>query len=233
MKLIAIVLLAANILFWGLQMFGAKEDAPSTGSATATRQFGNLQLLSEKDAKQKAMLPATKKAVPEIVSSEKVGQSTEQCLLVGPFSELLHAEYLQERLKGLEVGAEVRHIEIADGKNYWVYLKPEMSEKEALRRLYEIQAKSLSGYIISEGEFTNGISLGQFALESEANEKVAQVKAQGYQPEIKEVPKSHSEIWVEVQGKDQPKITDERWLDLLKEEKNIEKRQNYCLGVAH
>jgi len=90
-------------------------------------------------------------------------------------------------------------VEIADGKNYWVYLKPEMSEKEALRRLSEIQqSKAIDSYIIPSGELANGISFGQFPNEKEANSKAEQIRAQGYAAEIKEIPKSHNETWVEV-----------------------------------
>ena len=158
----------------------------------------------------------------------------EKCELIGPFAELLHAEYLVERLTSLEISATIKQVEIADGKNYWVYLKPEMSEKEALRRLSEIQqSKAIDSYIIPSGELANGISFGQFPSEKEASAKAEQIRAQGYAAEIKEVPKSHNETWVEVREKSGQKISEEKWLALLKEEKAIERRQNYCLGVAH
>lgn len=229
MKLIFIALLVGNIAFLGFELVTGK-PAPRPHSI---QQFGNLQTLAERDTKTKGGLKEAKKRMPEIVSQVSSGGSGEQCQLVGPFSELLHAEYLVERLNGLGVPSVVKYIEIADGKNYWVYLKPEMSEKEALRRLYEVQAKSIDSYIIPSGELANGISFGQFSEIKDANLKAEQIRLQGYAAEVKEIPKSHSEIWVEVKDKYAQKINDQQWLDLLKEEKSIEKRQNYCLGVAN
>ncbi len=232
MRLIFIVLLAGNILFFLTQIFG--KTAPETKSAAVEhRNFGNLQTIAERDAKGKQALKEAKKKAVDEASSAPINDA-DKCELIGPFAELLHAEYLVERLTALEVSAAIKQVEIADGKNYLVYLKPEMSEKEALRRLGEIQqSKAIDSYIIPSGELANGISFGQFTTQNEAADKAGQIRAQGYAAEIKEIPKSHNETWVEVHQKAGQKLSEEKWLSLLKEEKAIERRQNYCLGVAH
>jgi len=233
MKLIFIVLLVGNLAFFLMQFLGKSDAANSKQSSLVEyRNLGNLQTLKERDSKGKHIPSDAKKAVAqsEPFSEPRAG---EKCELIGPFAELLHAEYLVERLTSLEVSAAVKQVEIADGKNYWVYLKPEMSEKEALRRLSEIQqSKAIDSYIIPSGELANGISFGQFPSEKEASVKAEQIRAQGYAAEIKEIPKTHNETWVEVREKSEQKISEEKWLVLLKEEKAIERRQNYCLGVA-
>ncbi len=235
MRLIFIVLLIGNLGFFLSQILGGdKAVAESKSVVPEYRSFGNLQTIAERDASGKR--PAVKPAKKEVVVSEasSVPADAERCELIGPFAELLHAEYLVERLTALEVDSAIKQVEIVDGKNYWVYLKPEMSEKEALRRLSEIQqAKAIDSYIIPSGELANGISFGQFVSEAEAKAKAEQIRAQGYAAEIKEVPKSHNETWVEVREKLGQKVSEEKWLNLLKEEKAIERRQNYCLGVAH
>lgn len=225
MKLIFIALLLANVTFLVTELFGGGKAAPKVAVAASSQQYGNLQTLAERDKKSRPARPVEHK-------SSEAPSPAQQCQLIGPYAELLHAEYLVERLGALEVPASVRHIEISDGKNYWVYLKPEMSEKEALRRLYEVQAKAIDSYIIPEGELANGISLGQFGDMAAAQAKVDSVREQGYTAEIKETPKSHSEIWVEVKQSEQ-KVSVEQWRDLLKDEKAIERRENYCLGVAN
>lgn len=234
MKQIFIVLLAANILFLGYALLGDAKKAEATPERTRADiidgRYAPLQLVSERDAKTKTQNRGKNTATEPAAT---VVDADKQCLLIGPYIELLHAEYLVERLHSFDIAAEIKHIEITDGKNFWVYLKPEMSEKEALRRLYEIQAKSIDSYIIPTGELANGISFGQFSEIGAATEKADQVRAQGYVPEIKEIAKSHTEVWVEVKPKKEQKISDEQWLDLLKEEKTVEKRQNYCLGIAN
>ena len=233
MKLIFIVLLVGNLAFFLLQFLGKSDTAKSEqASLIEYRNLGNLQMLKELDSKGKHTSKDVKKTVSQSVPSPELSAG-EKCELIGPFAELLHAEYLVERLTSLEVSASVKQVEIADGKNYWVYLKPEMSEKEALRRLSEIQqSKAIDSYIIPSGELANGISFGQFPNEKEASIKAEQIRAQGYAAEIKEIPKTHNETWVEVREKSDQKVSEEKWLVLLKEEKAIERRQNYCLGVA-
>ena len=229
MKLIFIVLLAGNIVFFGFGLLGSEPVA----RPKAAQQFGNLQTLEERDSKTKGGSKDARKKAPEMVSQSAADGSGRQCQLIGPFSELLHAEYLVERLGALDAPASIKYVEIADGKNYWVYSKPEMSEKEALRRLYEVQAKSIDSYIIPSGELANGISFGQFGDAKEAEKKAEQIRSQGYAAEVKEIPKSHSEIWVEINVEVAQKVSEHQWLELLKDEKSIEKRQNYCLGVAN
>jgi hypothetical protein len=234
MRLIFIVLLLGNVVFFLTQIFGKASSIDSKPAAVEYKSFGSLQTIAERNATGKQASKDIKKKEPDAIESSSSIGSAEKCELIGPFAELLHAEYLVERLTALEVASAIKQVEIADGKNYWVYLKPEMSEKEALRRLSEIQqAKAIDSYIIPSGELANGISFGQFASEKEATEKAEQIRAQGYAAEIKEIPKSHNETWVEVHQKVGQKISEEKWLSLLKEEKAIERRQNYCLGVAH
>jgi hypothetical protein len=233
MKLIFIVLLIGNLLFFAVQFFGKSTPANFKTVTSEHKSLGNLQTIAERDAKGKPIPKEVKKIVPDAVGASSVDGVADKCELIGPFAELLHAEYLVERLTSLDVASVVKQVEIADGKNYWVYLKPEMSEKEALRRLSEIQqSKAIDSYIIPSGDLANGISFGQFSSEKEAAAKAEQIRTQGYAAEIKEIPKSHNETWVEVREKLGQKISEEKWLGLLKEEKAIERRQNYCLGVA-
>jgi hypothetical protein len=232
MRLIFIVLLAANIIFFVYQMTNGPAPAVPIPSVEYKQNYGTLETIAEKNLKDKVSGKDKKKNASAAAQSQ-TSEGSGKCQLIGPFNELLHAEYLVERLSALEVASAIKNIEMVDGKNYWVYLKPEMSEKEALRRLNEIQqSKAIDSYIIPSGELANGISFGQFTTEEEAKAKATQVRAQGYAAEIKEVNKAHTEIWVEVQESAGQKISEERWPELLRDEKTLERRQNYCLGVA-
>jgi hypothetical protein len=233
MRMIFIVLLAGNLIFFLSQIWSGSKKAENTkSSVVAGQRIGGLKTLDERDAKTLKAKKELPKKESKSAQASSVAGSAGQCQLIGPFVELLHAEYVVERLSGLEIASVIKNVEIVDGKSFWVYLKPEMSEKEALRRLYEIQAKSIDSYIIPTGLLANGISFGQFSDIQTAERKAEKIRGQGYAVQIKEVPKSHSEVWVEMDGKYDRKVTDEQWLDILKEEKGIERRLNYCLGVA-
>ncbi|HSC66781.1 MAG TPA: hypothetical protein VLC79_03755 [Cellvibrio sp.] len=235
MRAIFIVLLVANLAFFGYQYFFAEVNRASVApeKKEGAAPLGGLQLLSEK--KDGAALPAKQRPVAagqSNVESEAQKQSSDFCTMLGPYGQLLQAEYAVERLGSLGVAARIAPVEIKEGESYWVYLKPEVSEKEALRRLYELQKKNIESHIIAKGELTNGISFGRFADYAAADAKSTEIKSQGYEVEIKMLPKMIQETWVVVDAGFAEKIDETVWADLLTKDSGLEKRQNFCLGVA-
>lgn len=233
MRLIFTALVVINLGVFIAQWF--LRDPPVAAVPQATRaltlQGETLQLLSEAGVAAQKKAPA---ASPSIVRPRPLANdaASAMCTMVGPFIQLLHAEYLEERLQAMEADAEIQSVEVPDGSGYWVYLPPEVSEKEALRRLYELQAKKIDSYIIPNGELTNGISLGIFNERSVAEARINEIRAQGYQAELREVARTISETWVVMPVTEAEKIDAEIWIDLMRQQPGLEKRQNYCLGVA-
>jgi hypothetical protein len=153
--------------------------------------------------------------------------------MVGPFKDLLPAEYFVEHLQALEVLGAVERLEVSSGAGFWVYQPSRASRKEALRRLHELQAAGLDSYVIPKGELENGISFGFFSDRRGAEARLAEVGALGYEVLLKEVARSYEEIWVVLTALESTKIGDELWLKLLNREAGLEMRQNFCPGVAH
>lgn len=237
MREIFMVLLVANIAFFAHQFFMGNESVPApVVSAPALEVESNLQLLAEQD---RVVLKRTKEISAAVVDgaqaeseAEAEAKAADLCTMVGPYEQLLHAEYLVERLAALGAKAQITPVEIKEGDAYWVYLQPEMSEKEALRRLYELQKKQIESYIITKGELANGISFGRYADRAEAEIRLSEIKNQGYEALIKTVPKTINETWVVLDTVSAEKIDKNLWLELLANQEGLEKRQNYCLGVA-
>lgn len=232
MRLIFIFLLIANLAFFIFAYFIDDESVPAP--APSNKKLlqnidNNLVLLTEKEGSS-APAQVQKKSVSHQVSSGE--KSSDLCTMIGPFVQLLHAEYMVEKLAALDVAAQITSVAIKNGDAYWVYLPPEMSEKEALRRLYELQKKNIESYIITKGELTNGISFGRYADNLEAEEKMKAIKEQGYEAQIKAIPKAINETWVLLSPGADDKISQSTWLDLMSQQQNLEKRQNFCLGVA-
>lgn len=239
MRLIFLCLLLANMSYFAYQYFVPKEQKEvlqqrneSVDDSTSAR----LLLLSEQATELKFSVPKPKvQAEEKVVVAEKKEVDVPQndlCTMIGPYDELLQAEYTVERLAALGVGAQITTIEIRDGDAYWVYLAPELSEKEALRRLYELQGKNIESYLITKGELSNGISFGRYADSLEANERMKAVRDLGYDAQIKSMPKTINETWVMLNVQDDEKVSKSVWDELLSQKQNYEKRQNFCLGVA-
>lgn len=228
--IINLVVLAALIVM--------RSPAPSNAAMPVAERLSpiegaSLQLLHERDrgmAATKQAIDTLPVSAPTPVTHE--GGSEVMCTMIGPYVQLLHAEYLVDRLRALDAKAEVRSIEVPDGMGYWVYLAPEKSEQAALRRLYELQAKKIDSYIIPTGELSNGISLGIFTDEAAAAARVKAINEQGYQAQVRDSARTISETWVVMSVTEAEKVDDSLWVDLLRQQSKLEKRQNYCLGVA-
>jgi hypothetical protein len=231
MRAIFIFLLIANILFFGYHYFNkAPVDVKANPASAQISLAGadKLQLLSERTdlaAKPRKTSEVKKTNTPE------PEPRTGLCTMIGPYAQLLHAEYAMEHLASLGVEAHITPIEIKEGELYWVYLQPEMSEREALRRLYELQGKGIESHIITKGELTNGISFGRYADYLQAEIKAKEIMTLGYNVEIKMLPKIIQETWVVVNSGFDEKINENVWVNLLSREDSLEKRQNFCLGV--
>lgn len=234
MRAIFLFLLMANIGFFGYHY--SSQSTVEAGENLNKEQrsliaANKLQLLSERAEGdyQPRKMPEAKKTKTASTQETK----TDLCTMIGPYAQLLQAEYALEHLSSLGVDARIAPIEIKEGELHWVYLPPEMSEREALRRLYELQGKGIESHIITKGELTNGISFGRFADYLQAEVKAREIKSLGYSVEIKMLPKMIQEIWLVINPGFDEKINENVWANLLSKEDSLEKRQNFCLGVDY
>lgn len=233
MRSIFIVLLIANIGLFAYQKFAVSEQSKMPGSVRIKEEGERLELLSENN------LSAFKRS--DVISDSSLTQDESQqeiksdslCAMVGPFEQLIRAEMLVERLQALGISTAITPVERVEGNVFWVYLAPELSQQDALMKLYELQRKNIESYIISKGELERGISLGQFGEKIEAELRVDEIKKQGYAPLIKEVKKTIGETWVTLSPGAAEKINEAVWLDILSAESGLERRQNFCISVAN
>lgn len=224
MRWIFISLLLVNVgffMWWwlpesepgGVQVKAGLEVAP----------VGDLKMLAEMDVQPVERLALS---VDKSVAGEAL------CTLVGPFSELVVAENMVENLQALEISLSLQNVEVPEGSSYWVYLPPEESRKTALRKLRELQAKGIDSYVIPKGDLANGISFGMFSRKVLADRRLEDMKSQGYGAKLHEVKRSHSEVWVMLDAGESEKVSEEFWQTLAEREESLERRENFCLGVA-
>jgi cell division septation protein DedD len=259
MRWIVASLVVINILaFVYFKLFTVSSEVEVSVAEESSRS-PSLTLLEERklesgvsvDASVSAGVVETlrEKVLPQVPESagvlEGAGEGSEQeseftaavngqaiCTLVGAFDRLLKAEYFVERLSALGLSSEIKNIAVEIETWYWLYLPPEASRKEALRRLSEVQQRGIESYVIPSGNLANAISLGTFSKKDLALAMRDTVIKQGYQPEISEVPREQKEIWVFLPQGEASKISAERWAELLSSQDYLQKRQNLCSDVA-
>jgi hypothetical protein len=238
MRSIFFLILTANLIFFVQHYFFAAKpgsELPGKGLNEREELPNNLFLLSEQSelnmvSNKQASKKVQQKTNP--AAQEVRDDKVPLCTMIGPYEQLLHAEYAVEKLAALGADVHVVPLEIKAGESFWVFLNPEVSEREALNRLYELQKKNIESHIISKGELTNGISFGRFSNYEDAEALARSVRSNGYDAQIKIMPKTIHETWVVVNEGFAEKIDSSVWEELLRKEKALEKRQNYCLGVA-
>lgn len=130
------------------------------------------------------------------------------CLVLGGFDAVERARQLEQRLLSLDLGVRVVAIEASFGADHWVYIPPLASRQASLRQLRELQARGIDSYLITEGELANGILLGVFPRLDSAVGIAEKLRAAGYAPQVRELPRVYQEYWVRVGGKSRRLVDD-------------------------
>ena len=166
MRWLFLGLLIVNALYfiWSQQDFtnNAIEDKPVVLPSKATQ--GQVQLVSEVPELQKQPLSAG------------LRQEQAEIMLLGGFADEQVAQKLQQRLVSLDIQSKITVLDSQVDIEYWVYLAPLASRQASVRQLKEMQARKIDGYLITQGDLTNGISLGMFAREDSAQSVAERLK---------------------------------------------------------
>ncbi len=188
MRWLFLGLLIINALYfvWSQQDFSAKtvEVAPAVVPVNAVQ--GQVQLIAEVSDLQR--------------QSQASGKRHEQAeiMLLGGFADEQLAQKLQQRLLSLDIQSKISALDNQVDIEYWVYLAPLASRQASVRQLKEMQARKIDGYLITQGDLTNGISLGMFAREDSAQSVAERLKEAGYEPSIRAIERSQRLYWVAI-----------------------------------
>jgi hypothetical protein len=136
-----------------------------------------------------------------------VGDTT--CMALGEFSERLEAEAIEQRLVSVNIAVSILERNVSAGIDYWVYLSPLASSQASLRQLRELQGRMIDSYLITEGDLENGISLGIFSRSSSAETVVERLRAAGYEPQMRQLERTHRTYWVQIAPSSSRLVDDE------------------------
>lgn len=221
MRWILLLLLLLNAFYyvWHQQQapLRAKEVAPALPYQGGRK---DIQLLSESQTP-----PARGPGVVE-------DDSAAVCLYLGSFEERSQADQVEQRLLSLDISAQVRAMDAAAGVEYWVYLEPLASRQASLRQLRELQARRIDSYIITQGDLSNGISLGIFPRGDSAESVMQRLRDVGYEPKMRELSRAHRSFWVRIAPQSR-RLADEMLLGRLAGDfSGLQHQLMPCEGVA-
>ncbi|QKW55291.1 SPOR domain-containing protein [Stenotrophomonas sp. NA06056] len=167
-----------------------REAAPATAVAAAPAPVAATPPAPSKPTEPlKAPEPvaAIAKPAPEPEAEKPAAPAAPpRCLALGPFADRAAATAAQGRAGNLLSQVRLREQPAASGSaRYRVLLPAAASRDDAQATVKRIVAAGLSDYyIISQGEETNAIALGQYRNREGAERRIAAVQAAGFQPRL-------------------------------------------------
>ena len=165
MKKLVWILLVANLAV--AAYFAARQYWPQTPSEqTAPLNVDRLSLRSQSGAAQKRTPPPRR--APESLCVEWRGLSPDEFVQV------------RERLKALAGERVMSFAEVPLETRHWVIFPPLPSAASAAAKLDELVATGLGdAFVIADGDWRNGISLGLYASGDAARRRVLEAEEKG------------------------------------------------------
>lgn len=210
MKLVALCLLLINVGYFSWQYTRDKNEVMRV--TQPGREMGNIKLLSEisEDEKALAMMAVVDNPVVEAAGAQEVAS----CIGIGPFSDVFTGQNALEQIAALDIVATLKAVNLVTGeKDFRVLIPPATSPEEAFRKLRELQASNVDSYVITQGEYALGISLGVFSSASGAEVLQARVGSIGYNSEIIEIERQSRSYWIEFVPEEFRRLQAANWLE--------------------
>lgn len=170
--------------------------------------------------------------VPRVLHQPVPVSDAQACLFLGGLDREEHMKGVEQRLLALNIQSSIQGLDAAAGVDYWVYLAPLASRQASLRQLKELQARKIDSFLISQGDLQNGISLGIFPRLDSAESVMTRLKEAGYEPLMRELPRSHRDYWIRVEVESRRLVDDSLLAALVRDFPGLQHKIMPCQGVA-
>lgn len=195
------------LLLMNVGLFVWQHRLAPSGSSELQLLAGQSEQTSVQAVQGLTLMAEAESSKPQNQASVAADNSA-HCLVLGGFDSAEPARQLEQRLLSLDVGVRVVTTEASFGADHWVYIPPLASRQASLRQLRELQARGIDSYLITEGELADGILLGVFPRLDSAVGVAEKLRAAGYEPQVRELPRVYQEYWVRVARKSQRLVDD-------------------------
>ena len=164
------------------------------------------------------------------VAVEFEGNEPEQCSEIGPFAEKATVNDIASKLLQFEVAADVVSREVVVREVYWLMIPPQLSADAAREVLRVLQSQKIDSFLIEDGDFINGISLGVFGSRDNAESYQARLVGRGHQPSISSVPRFAERYWLSMLKADLPRLSEGFWADIrqMSSDKEVAPQDSSC-----
>lgn len=200
---------------------------PRTNSAEAVGSIDGVENVP--DGGEAGGLPTAE------MSTLPVGLSAatdDLCALIGSFPEMVTAKQAQGRLEKRGIKSQVVLILKELPAINWVYIAPRNSRKEALAVLKSLQEKNIDSFMIADGEYQNGISLGFFSQLESAQAVMGERRQQGYDVSITTKTREQKTYWLAFAHDISARVDKDMVSSLKGDVSDLKKQEKSCRDVA-
>jgi hypothetical protein len=208
MRALALLLILANILFFGWsQLIDGRVSSLDRQSSANAAPPPKLVLAREStttpeprvvtDIQPPRVEPVAPQATPTPVDVARTDPNS--CSSVGPFAELSEAAQAQAALRseGLRPRQRVEQGELWVG--YWVSVQNLPARDTAERALKTLSDNGITDvYLMPGSDPANVLSLGVFSDYQRAQRRAEEIRALGFEPRIDDRKRAGSVYWVDV-----------------------------------
>jgi hypothetical protein len=192
-RVLFLLLILANLAFFAWANYLSPHDAASDPRPLAQQyQPEKLKILAPEDA------GAVSKPWPAAVPAA--------CLEWGSFT-LADAPRAEQALEPLALGPRLAQRRAEETASWWVYLPPQGSRQNALKKAGELKALKVEEFFVmqEEGPLRWAVSLGVFKTEEAAKGRLEALRAQGVRTaQIGERETQVPKVWLQVSNPDAP-----------------------------
>jgi hypothetical protein len=191
MKYVFVTLLLLNLGYFGYWAL-APQQAEEPRVSRSSSNTPTIQLLQEggQGADPISRIVVSSPEVP-------VSRPEASCMAIGPFVDLFSSQAVTSQLTALDQQVSLRAIdELTATTDFRVLLAPAKSLQDAYRRLRELQSQQIDSYVITQGKYSLGISLGVFSRRDAADRTQSDLLKRGYQTEIVTMPRYNRQFWI-------------------------------------
>ncbi|MBF8268592.1 MAG: hypothetical protein HW386_301 [Gammaproteobacteria bacterium] len=220
MRWVFIVFLLLNVVYFGWELDRQiqldRRNAVTDIHPAAEAQ--TLKLITEGDPQPKIyqktaaagsgsesifVLPADNQLVADLPEITTVTMDTLPgnffCYTFGPIEEEILATGIGDWFNSRRAETNIRFSDEKGRQLFWIYLAPQESGHDARDLMSDLKDKGVKDYrLISKGEMQSAISLGLYSGHDELNERIGELKQQGYQPIVVPYDDGKRVYWVDV-----------------------------------
>ena len=233
MRLVALLLLLANVAFLGWQLLLAEPDeapAAKPGMVGAPMllwsEWNEQQERKGRTAGAAASPEPAKRSAPPTLGPHEIAKA---CFTVGPFSMVSDVSQAASLFDGKEITTQQRAAAARRRAGYWVYIPPQGSLQGAREVLRYLQSKGVEdALIIAGGSKENSISVGVFSNPDKADRRQKSIARLGYDVEVEPLYRTQPQYWLDLELWKGRAIPAEIWANMERKFPSVSAEKRSC-----